>query len=136
MTADIERLAEGGHGARGAAVVVDRFFTGPGFLRADQLPRDASALLASVDVAVVKGDCNYRRLVGDAPWSPDDRRRFDDVVDLPTNVIALRTLKAEVLVGAAPDRASAAAARDASWLVGGRFGVVQVARSRGLRNLR
>jgi len=135
LPADIDRLAARGHGTGGAAVVVDPFFTGPDFLRTAALPKTLAALLADVDVIVAKGDCNYRRLVGDAPWSPGDGRRFDDVVDLPAPVLALRTLKAEVLVGADPARAAAAASRDPAWLVSGRFGVVQVARgaSRKLR---
>ena len=135
MKADVDRLVQAGHGTGGADVVVDPFFTGPDFLRTGLLPDALRALLAGVDVAIVKGDCNYRRLVGDVPWSTDDLRRFDDVVDLPTAVIALRTLKAEVLVGADPLRAAATARRDAAWLVGGRFGVVQVAGG-GSRNLR
>jgi uncharacterized protein with ATP-grasp and redox domains len=135
MAADIDRLVRSGHDPGGADVVVDPFFTGPEFLRSEALPAALRGLLGAVDVAIVKGDCNYRRLVGDAPWRADDQRSFADVVDLPTTVIALRTLKAEVLVGAGPGRASAAAARGPSWLVSGRFGVVQVAR-RSTRNLR
>jgi uncharacterized protein with ATP-grasp and redox domains len=133
--ADIDRLVAAGHGHGGAAVVVHPFFTGPAFLRTDELPADLRAFFSGVDVVVAKGDCNYRRLVGDAPWTTDDRTDFDDVVDLPAAVVALRTLKAEVLVGASPQAAQAAAARDPTWLVSGRFGVVQVARPGG-RKLR
>jgi uncharacterized protein with ATP-grasp and redox domains len=126
LFADIERLAAGGHGTGGAAVLVDPFFTGPDFLQTAVLPPRLQALLGSADVLVVKGDCNYRRLVGDVPWDPDDTRSLGDVVDLPVAVIALRTLKAEVLVGAAPE-AVQRAMRDPTWLVDGRRGLVQVA---------
>jgi uncharacterized protein with ATP-grasp and redox domains len=135
LVADIDRLVAAGHDHGGADVVVQPFFTGPSFLCSAELPSALGKLFGGVDVVVAKGDCNYRRLVGDVPYDVDDTRGFDDVVDLPATVIALRTLKAEVLVGAAVDRARTARERDGAWLVGGRFGVVQVARAGG-RNLR
>ncbi len=108
-----------------AAVIADPFFTGPDFLTTAALPSPLRDQLAACDVVVVKGDCNYRRLVGDGP--PSDAA-FHDVVSFPAPLIALRTLKAEVLVGADPVRVASAAARDPDWLVSGRFGLVQVRR--------
>jgi uncharacterized protein with ATP-grasp and redox domains len=110
----------------GSDVVVAEFFTGPGFLRTPSLPRSLVDAFAGCDVVVAKGDCNYRRLVGDG--APSDEA-FADVVDFPAPLIALRTLKAEVLVGGDPARVAAARARDVDWLVSGRFGLVQVASS-------
>ena len=106
------------------AVVDDAFFTGPEFLRTDVLPGPLSSTLAGCDVVIAKGDCNYRRLVRDVPPTDD---AFDDVVSFPAPVIALRTLKAEVLVGTDPARTARARARDDDWLVSGRYGLVQVA---------
>ncbi|MDP2344419.1 MAG: ARMT1-like domain-containing protein [Deltaproteobacteria bacterium] len=106
-----------------ADVVDDFFFTGPGFLRSDELPPALRERLAAFDLVIAKGDCNYRRLVRDVP--PDDDA-FADVVSFPAPVIALRTLKAEVLVGADPTRVARAKARDDDWLVSGRYGLVQV----------
>lgn len=111
-------------------VVTDPYLTGPGFLATAALPGPLRQRLKDVDVIVAKGDCNYRRLVGDAPWSAGDRRPFGDVVGLPAPVIALRTLKAEVLVGVDPGVCTAAQATAADWLVSGRFGVVQCAPAR------
>jgi hypothetical protein len=110
-----------------ADVVDDCYFTGPGFLRSDELPSALRSRLAAFDVVIAKGDCNYRRLVRDIP---PDEAAFDDVVAFPAPVIALRTLKAEVLVGADPARVAAAKARDDDWLVSGRYGLVQVAQIR------
>jgi uncharacterized protein with ATP-grasp and redox domains len=111
-------------------VVAHPFLTGPDWLATPFLPAPLRDLLGTADVIVAKGDCNYRRLVGDQPWDPEYRWGFADVVDLPAPVIALRTLKAEVLVGV--DAASCARARDLAddWLVSGRFGVVQCAPGR------
>ena len=108
-------------------IVAHAFFTGPDFLLDALLPDDLRRLLGDDDVLLVKGDCNYRRLVGDVPFSAGARSSFNDAVQLSAPVIALRTLKAEVLVGADPDGCAAAAKQSPDWLVSGRFGVVQVA---------
>jgi hypothetical protein len=129
--ADVARLAARGHDTGGSVVVADPFFTGPAFYACASLARGlapaAHAALVACDLVVSKGDCNYRRLVADRPWHSADGAAFDDVVDFPVPVVALRTLKAEVMVGAPPDRVAAAIARDPAWLVSGRFGVVQLA---------
>jgi len=76
------------------------------------------------DVAIVKGDANYRRLLGDRTW--DFSAPFQDVVGayFPCNVCALRTLKAEVGCGMAKEQTERAKSLDKNWLVNGRFGVV------------
>lgn len=110
-----------------AAVVAEPFLTGPGLLTTAGLPRAFREALGAVDVIIAKGDCNYRRLVGDAPWASSDRRSFTDAVVLPAPVIALRTLKAEVLVGVDAAVCARARAQCPDWLVSGRYGVVQCA---------
>ena len=78
------------------------------------------------DLAFVKGDANYRRLLGDRPfdYSADS---FEDVVGayFPCPVTALRALKAEVGCGMDPEQVARAKSLDDQWLVNGRFGVVQ-----------
>ena len=76
------------------------------------------------DLAFVKGDANYRRLLGDRMW--DFTAPFEDVVGcyFPCPVCALRTLKAEVGCGMDPDQVERAKELDENWLVNGRFGVV------------
>ena len=66
-------------------------------------------------------------LVGDVPWRAEDRSTLDDHCDLPTPVIAVRTLKADVLVGADPGRCADIATWCGDWLVSGRFGIISVA---------
>ena len=48
----------------------------------------------------------------------------------PTPLVALRTLKAELIVGLQPGQAEAIAAADPAWLVNGRRGVIQAAHLR------
>ena len=76
------------------------------------------------DLAFVKGDANYRRLLGDCEW--DYTSPFDDVVGsyFPCPVCALRTLKAEIGCGMEAEQVERAKALDDQWLVNGRFGVI------------
>lgn len=76
---------------------------------------------------VVKGDLNYRRLVFDCHWPPTTP--FPDALGpfRPAPLVALRTLKAEVVVGLPPGTAEAVAEVDKQWLVDGNWGVVQFA---------
>jgi len=88
------------------------------------LPPELHTTLAAADLVVLKGDANYRRLCSDAPWPPETP--FTEVVaHFPTSLVALRTFKAEVVVGLPPGAAAHAATRDARWMVSGRFAVVQ-----------
>jgi hypothetical protein len=89
-----------------------------------QLPADLHALLAGADLVVAKGDANYRRLLGDAHWPPT--ASFERATRyFPTRLVALRTLKAEIIVGLEPGEAERLRAEDPSWLVNGKRGVVQ-----------
>ena len=77
------------------------------------------------DLAIVKGDANYRRLLGDLAW--DFTSPFEDVVGcyFPSPVCALRTLKAEIGCGMDKEQVKRAMDLDDDWLVNGRFGVIQ-----------
>ncbi|KAL9182798.1 hypothetical protein ACHAXT_004077 [Thalassiosira profunda] len=78
------------------------------------------------ELAFVKGDANYRRLLGDRYW--DYSAPFGDVVGcyFPCPVCALRTLKAEVGCGMEKEQVERAKGLDKEWMTNGRFGVVQV----------
>lgn len=81
-------------------------------------------LQQNCDLAFVKGDANYRRLLGDCDW--DYSAPFEDIVGayFPCPVCALRTLKAELGCGMEPDQVQRAKSLDDEWMVNGRFGVV------------
>ena len=89
-----------------------------------QLPDDLLAELAGMGLVIFKGDVNYRRLLGDAHWPPTSP--FADAVSyFPAPLVALRTLKGEIITGLAPGQAERLAAEDPAWLVNGRRGVIQ-----------
>ena len=101
----------------------DNFWVQP-FAMWDMTEPLRSDLQERCDLAFVKGDANYRRLLGDLQW--DFSAPFGDVVGsyFPCPVCALRTLKAELGCGMAPDQVEKAKGLDDNWLVNGRFGVV------------
>lgn len=89
-----------------------------------QLPGDLLGRLGSMDLVVVKGDANYRRLVGDVHWPP--AAPFAGAAGyFPAPVVALRTFKSEVVVGLQPGQAECLDAEDPEWRVNGRRGVIQ-----------
>ena len=90
------------------------------------MPGDLRAELATAALTVVKGDLNYRRLVGDRLWAPTTP--FADVTaHFPGPVAALRTLKSDVITGLdAATEAALVAAEDQRWRTGGTHALIQV----------
>ena len=68
-----------------------------------RLPESLRQQLSGFDLAILKGDANYRRLIGDRHWDPTTP--FEDVASyFPTSVVSLRTTKAELIVGMSPEQ--------------------------------
>ncbi len=89
-----------------------------------QMPHDLISTLQSADFVLLKGDANYRRLLGDAHWPATTP--FQTVTSyFPAPFASLRTLKAELIVGLAPGQAEALYALDPAWRTNGRRGVIQ-----------
>ncbi|WP_340375110.1 damage-control phosphatase ARMT1 family protein [Streptomyces sp. SS7] len=90
------------------------------------LPPDLRAEFAAADLTIVKGDLNYRRLVGDRRWPPTTP--FADTVGyFPGPVAALRTLKSEVITGLTGATESALdAAEGGNWRTAGTHALIQV----------
>ena len=71
---------------------------------------------------ILKGDLNYRRLVGDRHWPAS--ASFEQLTSyFPGAVAALRTVKSDVVVGLAED---AERTLPASWRTSGSFAMIQV----------
>lgn len=86
------------------------------------MPDEVVADLLASDCCFIKGDANYRRLLGDRYW--DLSLPFGEVVSYwPCPVAPLRTLKAELGCGMAADRVASARERDPKdWMVTGKYG--------------
>lgn len=92
-----------------------------------EMPADLRADLSRSDLVIVKGDANYRRLLGDRHW-PFDTPFKDIMTYFPTAVLALRTLKGEIAAGLARQQIAHLQRADPDWLTNGRWGVIQFVR--------
>lgn len=93
-----------------------------------RMPDDLRAEFAAATLTIVKGDLNYRRLVGDSRWEPTTP--FADVTAyFPGPVAALRTLKSDVITGLdAGTEAALVASEGQRWRTGGTHALIQVRR--------
>lgn len=117
-----ERLA--GHRRAGRlALRTDPFWASALFYR--QAPEGLRAELGGADLLVLKGDVNYRRLLEDRHWPPTARLEAI-AAHMPSPFLALRTLKAELIVGLEEGQAERLAAEDPDWRINGRRGLVHL----------
>jgi hypothetical protein len=94
-----------------------------------QLPDDLRRMLAAADLVLLKGDVNYRRVVGDVHWPPTTP--YAEVTAyFPAPLANLRTLKGELITGLAEGQAEALYRQDPDWLINGRRGLIQAALSK------
>lgn len=92
------------------------------------MPDDLRREFAEADVTVMKGDLNYRRLVGDRHY-PATTPFARTTAYFPGPVAALRTLKSDVVVGLdARTETALVAAEEQRWRTGGTHALIQVSR--------
>jgi uncharacterized protein with ATP-grasp and redox domains len=102
--------------------VSDNFFwTSP--LPGWETPLGLRDELSQADLVISKGDANYRRLLGDLDW-PYTTPFADIVSYFPAPILALRTVKAELVCGLQPGQAERVAAQDPQWMLNGRWGMI------------
>ncbi|MEV2210223.1 damage-control phosphatase ARMT1 family protein [Streptomyces sp. NPDC050997] len=100
------------------------FFCAP--LPYADMPDDLRGELAAAHLTVVKGDLNYRRLVGDRRH-PATTPFADVTAYFPSPVAALRTLKSDVITGLDADtEAALVAAEGQRWRTSGTHALIQV----------
>lgn len=101
----------------------DYFWTSP--LAFWEMPDVIRNDLAASNLTVIKGDANYRRLLGDRHW--DYTTNINDIISyFPAPLLALRTLKSEVAAGIKPEIIQTVAPTDTNWLTNGQWGVIQL----------
>ncbi|MEJ3655474.1 damage-control phosphatase ARMT1 family protein [Actinomycetes bacterium KLBMP 9759] len=126
--------AADGNAARIAGRLVAAFRSGQVGLRAHwfwvaplelaQMPSDLAAQFTPPTVTILKGDLNYRRLVGDRPWPPTTAPAVA-ADGFRARWAALRTLKSEVVVGVGDD-ALRRLDEQPGWRTSGSYAMVQV----------
>lgn len=93
-----------------------------------RMPEDLRREFAGADVTVMKGDLNYRRLVGDQLW-PATTPFAERTAYFPGPVAALRTLKSDVIVGLdARTEATLVAEHGQKWRTSGTHALIQARR--------
>lgn len=100
----------------------DFFWNSPYFFW--EIPPALRAQLAHARLVIIKGDANYRRLLGDSRW-PTTVPAADAIPYFPAPFVALRTMKSDPVVGLKPGQAEALDAEDPEWRVNGRRGMIQ-----------
>ena len=89
------------------------------------LPPDLTAELSQATLTILKGDLNYRRLVGDRAWPPTTP--FAELTAyFPSPVAALRTLKSDVAVGLTPETVAKLDATGTAWRTSGEYALIQM----------
>ena len=81
--------------------------------------------MSPATLTILKGDLNYRRLIGDRTWPPTTP--FTDLTAyFPTPVAALRTLKSDVAIGLTPPTVAQLDATATAWRTTGEHALIQV----------
>ncbi|MEV0120361.1 damage-control phosphatase ARMT1 family protein [Streptomyces sp. NPDC050703] len=111
--------------AGGLEVRTHPFFCAP--LPYEDMPDDLRGEFEGATLTILKGDLNYRRLVGDRLW--DATAPFADrTAYFPGAVAALRTLKSDVVVGLEKATLDALEQSGVVWRTSGTHALVQVRR--------
>ncbi|XP_032676122.1 damage-control phosphatase ARMT1-like [Odontomachus brunneus] len=81
--------------------------------------------LSSAKLVIFKGDLNYRKLLGDVNY--EHITTFANALGdfCPTNIVSLRTVKSDVCVGLQPGLSELLFEMDDSWMVTGKYGLIQ-----------
>ena len=105
----------------------DPFWSGPRFLW--EAPSHVTRALSAATIVVIKGDANYRRVVGDALWPPD--APFAAAAGYaPFPLLCLRTMKSDSVLGLPRGLAEKLDASDPGWRIDARRGLAQAFLSR------
>jgi hypothetical protein len=98
------------------------FWTSP--LAGWQMPASLREAISQTSLVISKGDAHYRRLLGDRHWPYDTP--FEDILAYyPVPLVALRTLKSELVAGLEAGQVQKVSALDPEWMIGGRWGLLQ-----------
>ena len=87
---------------------------------------DLYRMLSESHLVFFKGDLNYRKLLADRNWLYTENFSMALGGFEPTNLCALRTLKADLVTGLPPGAAERAAKENKDWMITGQYAVLQV----------
>ena len=91
---------------------------------------DLYSILCKSHLVIFKGDLNYRKLLADRNWLYTENFNIALGGFEPTNLCALRTLKADLVTGLSLGTAAMAAGQTKDWMVTGQYAVCQVSKKK------
>ncbi len=109
--------------SRQLRVAPDQYWNGPDFL--DALPERLEQTLGTAGLVIIKGDMNYRRMLGDSV--PHATTPLSEVAArLPAPALLVRTMKGDPIAGLDQETLEQLDAEDPDWRINGKRGVVQL----------
>lgn len=106
----------------------DTFWTtGYEFPKMKQVDPNLYNRLTKADLLIFKGDLNYRKLLSDLNWDPTTPFKTALKEFLPTKLVSLRTVKADVICGLPAGKAEELDKIHKMWMNDGDYGVIQFA---------
>jgi uncharacterized protein with ATP-grasp and redox domains len=90
-----------------------------------EIPPALGAQLSQAWLVIIKGDANYRRLLGDSRCWPTTLPAAQAIPYFPAPFVALRTLKSDPIVGLTRDQVEKLDQQDVEWRVNGQRGMIQ-----------
>lgn len=110
----------------------DDFFTSPfEYYKMEKISPTLYRSIAEAHLAIFKGDLNYRKLLADINWDPVTDFRVSLLGFEPTNLCAIRTIKADLVSGLKAGLAEELYEQEGSkWMATGKYGVIQFVHKR------
>lgn len=106
------------------------YFTGPyEFCKMEEIDKELYRSIGEASLAIFKGDLNYRKLLADRNWIPSTSFKETLSGFMPTNLCAMRTVKADLISGISQSVFDQLSREDidnySTWMSTGQYGVIQ-----------
>ena len=96
------------------------------YSRMEQVDPALYTELSKNKLIIFKGDLNYRKLMGDIYWESTTSFRAALRGFAPTNVLALRTIKADTISGLQKDLFEKLTEIEPNWMITGKYALIQL----------
>ncbi|KAK0161787.1 hypothetical protein PV327_008201 [Microctonus hyperodae] len=106
-------------------IEVESFWTEPyDFSEMKDKSPELYAKLSEAKLVIFKGDLNYRKLLGDINWMYETNLATALRGFKPTNIVSLRTIKADLIVGLSCEKATELFKEQENWMITGQYGLI------------
>ncbi|EDW01269.1 damage-control phosphatase ARMT1 [Drosophila grimshawi] len=107
---------------------LEHFWSGPyEFYRMAEVQPELYKRLSQAQLVILKGDLNYRKLLGDYSWHSTESLEICLRGFRPTNLCTLRTIKADLVCGLPQGKSEELFAKDKEWMLTGEYGTIEFA---------